>query len=516
MKNKFAYARNLTLNTVTSYIETALGLLAGVLVARALGPHDYGIYAFSVWLCGMVIYASNSSLTTSAVKFIAEARGTGSDETAAAIAYNFRRMQSIWSAICILVFCISMWIVMPKEWQGLGWLVPGLAAIAIWSRAGFRMLGIIGEGFERYEPENYAIILAAVVNIALIGLLVWMGGSFLHYFAVYAGVGLFMTLLVRRYLASHQVPLRQGAVPADFRMRIRRHVLITAVFAVLSLASGRMFEMALLKVHWSVVHVGYFAIASTLTKGAVELLASGLTAVLMPAMARYFGGGGNASLVRVFDESMRIYWFIGLLLTGLALVVTDGMVRILYGEQYVDAIPIILASLVVTGLTCFSGASSSALTVSDHQKDRVYIALASLVLNAAVAWALVPKFGLLGAGISIVVVRIFDTAAHHWCAVLRLGVRLQWVPFRRLGAAALVAAIIAVSMVVLVEWRFTFIPAAIMFVGLYLLCSLWFRAWRPDDVEFAVAMIGKLLPRQGRLHEWLEAYRHRYEARFSG
>lgn len=513
MKNKLALARNLTLNTLTSYVETALGLLSGIMVARALGPHDYGIYAFSVWLCGMVVYACNSSLTTSSVKFIAEARGSGSDEVAAAVAHRFRRMQTVWSTLCILVFCAAMALAMPKEWREYGWLLPVVAVVAIWSRAGFRMLSTIGEGFEKYEPENYTVIIAAVVNVVAIGLLVLGGAPVERYFIVYAGVGLLMAALVRRYLVTRQVPLRRGVIPVDFRVRMRRHVLITGVFVTLGLLSGRFFEMMLLKTHWTVVEVGYFAIASTLTRGAVELLASGLTAVLMPAMARYFGQGGKTSLARVFDESMRIYWFIGLLLTGLALAVTDGMIHVLYGTQYVEAVPIILVSLVITGLTCFSGASATALTAADHQMDRVYIAIATIAVNGAVAWLLVPRYGLSGAAVSIVVVRGFETILTHVCAARRLGTRLQRVAFLRFGAAGLAATLVAVPVAVLPEWRFAFVPAAVLFVILYLVGTVVFRAWRPDDVDFGVAMLRSFTPGWPRLHRRLSLFQDVYERR---
>ena len=515
MDNKIALARNLTLNTLTSYVETALGLLSGIMIARVLGPHDYGIYAFSVWLCGMVIYACNSSLTTSSVKFIAEARGTGSVEVASAVAHRFRRMQAVWSTLCIVAFGIGVALVMPKEWRSYGWLLPVVAVVAIWSRAGFRMLSTIGEGFEKYEPENYTVIIAAVVNVTAIGLLALAGASFERYFILYAAMGLLMTALVRRYLKTHAVPLVRGAIPSDFRLRMRRHVLITGVFVTLGLLSGRFFEMTLLKMHWTVVEVGYFAIASTLTRGAIELLASGLTAVLMPAMARYFGKGGMSSLARVFDESMRVYWFIGLLLAGLALVVTDGMIHVLYGRQYVDAVPIILVSLVVTGLTCFNGASAAALTAADRQLDRVYIAIVSIAINGVVAWLLVPRYGLAGAAVSLVVVRLFETAASHICAARRLGTRLQRVTFLRLGAAGLVAGLVAVPAAVLPEWRFAFIPAAVLFVLLYLGSTVAFRAWRPDDIDFGVAMLRKVTPGWPRFHRRLSVFQDVYERRCS-
>ena len=74
MKAKIALLRNVAWVAMAGYIEAAVGLLAGVLIARTLGPTDYGHYAFAIWLCGVLIMAGNHGLPTSSIKFIAEAR----------------------------------------------------------------------------------------------------------------------------------------------------------------------------------------------------------------------------------------------------------------------------------------------------------------------------------------------------------------------------------------------------------------------------------------------------------
>ena len=65
MKEKIALLRNVALVAMASYVESAVGLLAGVLIARTLGPTDYGHYAFGIWLCGALIMAGNNALPTS-------------------------------------------------------------------------------------------------------------------------------------------------------------------------------------------------------------------------------------------------------------------------------------------------------------------------------------------------------------------------------------------------------------------------------------------------------------------
>ena len=64
MNQRLAVLRSVAIVSVSAYIEYGLGLLISVWVARALGPADFGRYAFTVWLCRWLIICSNHALTT--------------------------------------------------------------------------------------------------------------------------------------------------------------------------------------------------------------------------------------------------------------------------------------------------------------------------------------------------------------------------------------------------------------------------------------------------------------------
>ena len=74
MSQRIAVLRSVTIVSLSSYVEFALGLVVSIWIARALGPDDFGRYAFIVWLCSWLITCSNNALTTSSTKFIAEVR----------------------------------------------------------------------------------------------------------------------------------------------------------------------------------------------------------------------------------------------------------------------------------------------------------------------------------------------------------------------------------------------------------------------------------------------------------
>ena len=75
--------------------------------------------------------------------------------------------------------------------------------------------------------------------------------------------------------------------------------------------------------------VGFFAIGAALTRGGVELLASGVNSVLMPLMAHGYGQGGTTRVHAILSDSLRLYGFAGLLLAGVGFMWADVAVWLL-------------------------------------------------------------------------------------------------------------------------------------------------------------------------------------------
>ena len=97
-------------------------------------------------------------------------------------------------------------------------------------------------------------------------------------------------------------------------------------------------------------NLGYFALAGTLTKGAVDFLVVGLSAVLLPAMSRTYGSGQGRALANMLAEAIRFYWYLGLLISGIGILVSGDIVTLLYGARYTAAIPAVMVKIVVVAI----------------------------------------------------------------------------------------------------------------------------------------------------------------------
>ena len=55
--------------TASTYIAYAISIVVSAVVARSLGPADYGQYAYLVFIVGLLVMLANHGLTTSAIRF---------------------------------------------------------------------------------------------------------------------------------------------------------------------------------------------------------------------------------------------------------------------------------------------------------------------------------------------------------------------------------------------------------------------------------------------------------------
>lgn len=499
MSERSTAFKHIAYSSAATYIEYALGLATSIVIARALGPEAFGQYAFVIWLSGWLMKACNHALTTTAIKFIAEARGAHEEALAAAIGRRLWRLQQ-WSSLAVLsLFAAAALIASPVEWGRQAVLVTVTTAVAVYTRSAFWMLGAIGKGHERFEIENLTLLIGAVANVALV--LGWslLRGSWIGFLMIYATTGIILLVFVKLMSRRARVSTRPGQIPAPIEARVHRQLSLGFVLIVIALAGNRTIESALLKAFSDARDFAFFTLAGTLTRGAVDFLATGLSAVLLPAMSRATGRNGMAGLAAVATESIRYYWLIGLAVAGLGVIAVPGAVETLYGASYAGAIPAIIVSLVAGGLTTPSGALSAFQTAAEFQGDRIRVMLMSLVVNAVAAACLVPLFGLHGAIASAAVTSAAFLLLSWWQVRRRAELTLPVEAMARNAVAAIGAGTLALAMMSLMPWRWSFVPGALLFLALYFVATALLKGLHPADYDLISRLFARLGHRGERL-----------------
>ncbi|WP_266182505.1 oligosaccharide flippase family protein [Dyella humicola] len=492
MNQRLAVLRSVAIVSVSAYIEYGLGLLISVWVARALGPADFGRYAFTVWLCRWLIICSNHALTTSSMKFIAEADGAGREDIASHVASGLNRVQHVSLCLVLVAFALISFIVKPVEWRVFLGPMIVLSIVAVSARANYAMRVAISKGQEHFEPEAIATVLSGVLTVALVIAATVVHADLLAFIAIYAVSSLSLNLINRIAYRRYCLPIVPGPIPAEMSVRLRRHLWLTATLVMLTSIKGGTIEMFMLNTFSTTTAVGFFAIASTLTRGAVELFSVGLTATLLPYMAKAFGQKGQEYAARFLSEATRFYWAAGLAIAGLGLVTTSGLVTLMYGHKYTEAIPSIITILVLAGALLFVNGIVAFQAVVDRQDDRIRLSGGALIVNIVLGIVLIPRFGLAGAVLAYSGTRISELilAVYYLRRVTSEGI--PWSPMLRLLAVGALATAVAMLVLELVPGRFAFVPAGIAFICLYAPAGVLVRYWTEEDYALLGTIAGRL------------------------
>lgn len=498
-----AAMRAVLMITGSTYITYASGLLVSAMVARALGPTEYGHYAYLVWIAGLVNMLSNHGLTGTAIRFISESIGARDTEGARQLhGWLLTRQRS--SALLVSVcFVAALPFIQPSGWQQHVVYFAAAVLVSAAAKSSHLFNSSVAKGYGQFGIEVRTTNMMSVLNLAAAALLYLAQAPLVAFVAAFVAINLgHMTMTALSLRRAALVPGPHGLEPA-LRERLRSHLGWSVAFALVASFGNRSIETFLLNRYTGAEAVAFFAVAGALTRGGADLLMAGINSTLLSALAHAYGSGDRGRLARISSDAVRFCHFLGLLLAGVGVLWAQPLVTLLYGRAFESAALLMQVIVAVAGFTLSSGAFGAILTSSGRQRDRAFAAAVAMATNAACALWLIPRYGLHGALASHAVGMLLDFALMSWTAQRVARADLPWL---RLLAAMLAFALALTggwllqqaSGATLLQWA-----GGLLFVLLYGAFSLLLHAWEPRDYALLGAL-ARRLPLAAPLLLWLQ------------
>lgn len=492
MKQRLAVLGGTLISTGGNLAEYVIGLFVSIVIARTLGPADFGIFSYAIWLCGTMFFFANNGVPVTTIRFTAEARGRGDLTTARAIGASLGRVQLLCLAVVIVGFVSIGLIVEPDHWGAAAPTFLALIVVSAMAKSRYAFLVGVALGHQRFLFSALAPVASALVY--LLGSIAVQRTHptpvmFLWAYALSSLVGFGVLAIL---LARDGLSIKRGELPAELRERIKTNLGLTAALALLSLAANRTVETFVLSSVGTASEIGFFAIAGTLTKGAVEILTAGMQATLMPVMAHASAKRGAAELEPMFNTAVRYYWFIGLVIAGAGGMLARPIVLLVYGNPFEPAIVPVQLTIAGAGLAIVGSVIGAFLTTQDRQDDRVRAAAWALALNAALAAVLVPYFGLIGASITFALVRVGSTAIALRYFLRAAMVKMEFVALRGMLWAWVIGLAAAAAPLLMLPQRWGGFVAATVLLAIGMPLTVMFRCWYRSDYDLFLAVVDKL------------------------
>ena len=483
----------------STYVTVALGLVVSALIARGLGPEDYGRYAYVLWLSGLLVTFGNHGLGITAIRFTSEALGREKPGEAAEVHGWLQKRQWLSLVAVCALFLVALPFVKPAGWDGNLGLLIGVVGLSFAAKATYTFKVCIAKGHGRFNVEAWTTMLMSVLYTLGVAVLMLIQAPLSWYLVFFTAISIGHVFMVQPMLSRAGIHAGRGEVAPDLVARIRPHLLWTVVHVGAIVLSNKTIETFLLNSLVGPAEVGYFTIATNLTRGGVELVASSLTSLLMPLMAHAYGAGGIRQVGVLLSDSIRYCVFMGMIVAGLGLLWAAFGIHLMYGEKYEPVVQVLRIMVVAGGLTLVEAAFGALLTTTDNQRLRAMSALLSVVISVGCAVTLVPMFGLMGAVWANAISRVAVTAVVATMVVRNLDVALPWGAVRGLVLSAIGGLAATAPLLWLSQSMWMQFAAGLVFVAVFVTLTTRLGGWHAKDAE----MLLKLAEKRPRQLGWM-------------
>jgi O-antigen/teichoic acid export membrane protein len=406
-------------------ISAILGLCSVIIFTRLLSPAEYGFYIICMSISGVVSALLFAWVKISVLRF--ESEGGGTDIRLTALAGLLLSMAT--SPVVVLVTVLA---------TGEDVLTAMVAVGLAMTLAAFEFGQEILRARQRSNAYGLSAVTRAVLALVLSLLLVWSGFAGLGLVLGVAGAYLFTSLLFAGFV--WQRPL-SGFNPAVFQQMLTFGVPMAISGIVFSLHSAM--DRLIIVYYLGEGAAGVYGASADLVRQIVLFPATAVAAAVIPVAIKAFAEGGSVTAKQQMGRSGELLLAVlAPTVVGLALV-SSHVSGIILGPEFREAATYLMP--VLSFVWMFQVFTQQFVHVSFHMAKlpRLLAIQGSIVLviNAALMFALVPRYGLLGAAWALLLAEASGVAIGYVLALRAQPLPLLAKPIVKVAAATVAMAV---------------------------------------------------------------------------
>lgn len=384
---KEAIVQNLFWSVLGKFANLLSGLIVGIIVARYLGPEQYGLMNYIVSY--VLLFQIFSIFGLDAIEIREEARGEKPFTTIIGTAFGLKVML----ALLFMGLCI-----------GTSWVaddnVEQTALIAIYSLSiVLNSMAVIRNYFFAIVQNEYVVkaeiarmLIGIVIKLGLLlagASLTWFIVAYMFDFALVAG-GYIMAYHKKvgrlsdwtfewsyaRFLIKESFPLLLTSTAVIIYQRIDQVMI------------GRMIDNE---------SVGYFSVASRFVEVLIYIpmmLAQTITPILVKARER-----SHEEYVMKAQQFMNLSFWLSMLAAAFTAVIAYWLVRLTYGMAYLPAVAVLQVMAFKAASVALSNTAGAMLVTEGLQRWAVMRDCFGCVVCVGLNYLLLPRYGIMAAAV---------------------------------------------------------------------------------------------------------------------
>lgn len=501
--------RNTFFSSVGLYTEYVLGMLTSIVIARHLGPDEYGAYSLVIWLVALGVATTNSGTASAAIKFVAELRGSGQVQTIPTLLDYLRRAQRFFLLFVLLAGAALFLFAGDHVAPGMNHpMLLGFLVVSVALRASYMFNIGVAKGFEDFRATAVVSLVSTPINLGLVVAAMFFDASVEWLLAVFVVSGLvFYGVSLRQIKPLVPDRLPGIKIPGVLMARIRRHMGWTALTVSVGFLAASEVEVLFLTLYADSHDAGQFKVAYQLAIGAAALVPGVFGALLLPMMANALSHGREVA-GRRFVASTGYLALLAMPLMAFGAVFSGAVIHLLYGDAYQAAGPVFAVCLAGAAITAMTQGGSSLLVSADRQRSILMLVIGCALFKVLLDAVLIMHFGLNGALIAFGAVALVNAAAMMALSIRVSHAMPDWARLSRIALAAAIAALLALPLrAQLLPWAQVVFGGSLLALA-YLALTMLLGCWSRGDIEHLQQLYRRFVPGEPRLGARLLDWAH--------
>jgi len=367
------------------------GMAITILLARYLGPENYGKYALVVSFCYIFVVIADFGIDTLTIKDVARNHSIADNY----VSFSFI-VKPILACLCICILNLLVWILRyPRDIL----MCMSIFSIHLIFITLSHAISSIFKAFEKMEYSSLIEIINGLVGILLIVILIYSNASLLE--IIFSRVvAFFIAFLVAVFILLKKFSKPSFELNLSFIKETLLHSVPFLTIGIIYVLYFKIDIIMLSKIKGN-IYVGWYAPAANDIFFALFLIPRTVTSVMFPVFSRHFGTSLE-SFRKSTNFTIKILTVLGSATTVGTIFFAPQIIYFIFGKKYENSI--IVLQIIASGITFvfLRDVLSYSLTAAEKVKTVMWINLFTLLLNVFLNAIFIPLYAHIGAALTSV------------------------------------------------------------------------------------------------------------------
>lgn len=409
-------------------IGKALTLLTGIILARVLGPDEYGVYGFVISLVTICVIPTIAGVPQLLIREISIFLSNQDYGKLKGIINWSNIYTGLASLLIIFVMYISIrfnWI--DSKYHSVVFIGAALVPLRGYISKSTAIINALKSPQLAQIPANIIWPLMVLIIVLIMYFNSWEINS--QNLIIVQFLSILVSLIFSLLLIYVKTNSGGGGIKAEYKVSYWHRSLIPFTLVYIFTSLNAELATVFLGFLSSTNEVGFFKVSAQ--GGAVILMfIQSINAITSPKIAPLYRLNNLSQLQKMLSSSVRLTFFISLPVFGIFVFLGGALIRFVFGDGYASSeLPLIILSLSYM-ISVIVGPVGGILNMTGNEKYCLISLVFSSVINFILLWLLSPQYGSVGASLSVLVSSVIYNLTMVYFVKRRTGL-VSWLNFNK-------------------------------------------------------------------------------------